>query len=316
MPIPQLIVSGSIAVDRIMSFSGKYRELIHPDKLDVLSLSVLIDDLHIANGGVGANISYASAALGDKPILLGSAGHDAQPYLDNLAARGVNVDSVFMSELPTATFTTFTDSENNQVSGFYPGAMNDASTVTLTPWVGQNVFVSVSANGPVNMSRQVAECAEYGMRMFYDPGQQVSNSPADDMQAGVAAAELLAVNEYELDTLCKAIDLTPDALAAKVPLMIVTQGERGSRLSGYKLAKPLQIDSATPTQVIDPTGAGDAYRAGFLYGYLRQWDVTQCAQLASVVASFVLEQPGTQVPLVLPTIMARYQQTYNQEISL
>jgi adenosine kinase len=299
-----------------MSFGGHYNQLIQPDKLDVLSLSVLLDSLTDLYGGIGANIAYNSAQLGEQPVLLGSVGTNTETYLANLAAAGVNVSAVHTSQLPTATFTVMTDADHNQVSGFYPGAMADADSLRLAPWAEQDVFVCLSAHDPIGMRNQLADCQQYGLRYMYDPGQQVSTLPAEDLRAGIAAAEIVAVNDYEYGLLCQRTGLSQTELEQTVPLLIVTHSKAGSTISGKSLPEPLTIGIAKAAQAVDPTGAGDAYRAGFLYGYLRQWDVKQCAQLASVVASFILEQAGTQVPLSRPAITQRYQETYSEEIEL
>ena len=316
MSKPQLIICGSIAIDRIMSFPGRYRELIQPEKLDVLSLSVLVDNMTITSGGIGPNIAYIAAQLGEQPVLLGSVGEDATDYLQQLSEAGINTDSVHHSGLPTASFIAFTDADNNQIAGFYPGAMGDSASVSLEPWAGQDVLFCLSAHDPAAMRRQSEECAKLGIRLFYDPGQQVNNVSGADLRVGLEAAELVAVNEYERTVLCDKVGISTDQLSAMVPILITTRGEHGSIISGKLVPEPLQIASATPAQIIDPTGAGDAYRAGFLYGYLRQWEARVCAQLGSVVASFVLEQAGTQVDISLPAITERYQQTYNEELSL
>jgi adenosine kinase len=312
----QLLICGSIAIDRIMSFPGQYKELIHPDKLDVLSLSVLVDNLTITPGGIGPNIAHNVALLGEKPILLGAAGADAEFYLSQLAESGVDTSHVKSSRLPTASFTALTDADNNQVGGFYPGAMGDVADVSLQPWAGQDILFCLSAHDPAAMRRQVQECAEYGFTLFYDPGQQVSNVPGEDLRAGVEAAEIVAVNEYECDLLCQKTGLTYEQLATMVPIVISTRGEHGSRISGTAVPEPLEIASAKPGQVVDPTGAGDAYRAGFLYGYLRQWDLRKCGQLGTVLASFIIEHPGTQVEVSRLAIAQRYQETFNEEITL
>lgn len=316
MSKPQLIIAGSIAIDRIMNFSGRYQELLQAGSLDVLSLSVLVDRLHETRGGIAPNITHALAALGEKPILLGSIGQDHADYLKDLARAGIETKHVHVSTLPTASFTAFTDADNNQMAGFYPGAMADSARLSLTPWSGQDVLVCLSAHDPLAMRRQAEECAEHNLRLFYDPGQQVSNVSAADLRAGVKAAEVVAVNEFEQSVLCSKLGITPDELAAKVPLVVVTRGEKGSLLRGTSLEKPVEVKSAKPLAVLDPTGAGDAYRAGFLFGYLRQWGVKQCAQLGSVTASFVLEGSGPQVPLSLTEIIERYEQTYNEEVTL
>jgi len=316
MSKPQLIVAGSIAIDRIMNFSGRYRDLIHPEKLHVLSLSVLLDKLQDSRGGIGANIASASAQLGESPVLLGAVGADAKQYITDLSNQGVVADFVHESQLPTASFSVITDSEDSQVGGFYPGAMSDAESLGLERWKDQDIFMVVSAHDPAAMKRQVAQCQEYGLRLMYDPGQQVSNLPSEDIAEGVDAAEVLIVNDYEMGAICKVLSTTEEALKAKVPIVITTLGKEGSVVEGAKVPASIKVAVATPDKVLDPTGAGDAYRAGFLYGYLREWELDKCAQLGAVVASFVIEHHGTQVQLSQPAILQRYQQNFNQEIQL
>jgi adenosine kinase len=165
------------------------------------------------------------------------------------------------------------------------------------------------------MSRQVSECREFGLKLVYDPGQQVS-SPDTELQAGVEAAEILFVNDYELSLLCERLRTNPEKLKAAVPLVITTLGIEGSLIEGQRLKEPIKIGIAQPSRVADPTGAGDAYRAGFLYGYLQQWELGDCGKLGAVMASFVVEQHGTQVQTSIAAITERYQATFNQEINL
>lgn len=312
----QLIISGSIAVDRIMNFSGRYKELIHPDKLHVLSVSVLLDKLEQTEGGTGANIAYNAALLGDQPILLGSVGPDAGAYLEKLAAAGVNTEFVHRSDLPTASFNGLTDADNNQVGGFYPGAMSDAASLTLENWADQDALVVIAAHDPAAMRAQVAECQSRGLRLLYDPGQQVSNLEGPDLAAGAAAAEILVVNDYELEVLSKKTGSSADQLKQATSLLITTLGENGSVIEGNRLPEPIKISVAKPAQVADPTGAGDAYRAGFLHGYLRQWELRTCGQLGATLASFIIEQHGTQHPISREEIMKRYHENFNEEIHL
>ncbi len=315
MSTPQLVICGSIAVDRIMNFPGRYRDLIKPDKLHVLSLSVLLDKLEDSRGGIGANITTALARLGEQPVLLGSVGADAKGYIDDLQALGIDTSGVHFSHLSTASFNVITDAEDSQVAGFYQGAMSDAETLSFQPWQDKAAIAMICAHNPAAMNRQVAECRDFGLRLVYDPGQQVAD-PATDLAAGLAAAEVLFVNDYERSVLAERVGLSPEQLAARLPIMITTLGKAGSIIEGQQVATPLQIGIAKPAQVVDPTGAGDAYRAGFLYGYLRQWDLRACGQLGSTVASFIVEQHGTQRQFSKPEITERYQATFNQEITL
>lgn len=312
---PELIVCGSIAIDRIMNFSGRYRELIKPDKLHALSLSTLLDELEDSPGGIGANIAASLAILGERPVLLGSVGRDAETYVQKLSDLGVDTGHIHVSDLPTASFNVITDSEDSQIGGFYQGAMSDSESLSFAPWQGQDVVAMVAAHNPQAMNRQVNECRELGIKLVYDPGQQIAD-PATDLAAGVAAAEIVLANDYELGLLCDKLATTADQLTAKLPLLITTLGRRGSLIEGSLAGSPVRVGIAKPTAVVDPTGAGDAYRGGFLYGYLRQWDLLACGQLGATLASFIVEHHGTQPQFTKDEVIERYRANFNEEIKL
>ncbi len=289
-----VVLSGSIAIDRIMRFGGKYRELILPDKLDSLSISVFVDELHDAPGGVGANIAYSLALLGDEPFLVGSAGPDAVAYMEKLAHDGVNITHVYTSTLPTACFTVLTDGDQNQICGFYPGAMFDSDTLSFADWKDQNPIIVVSPHDPKAMKRQVAECATWNLRLMYDVGQQVANLNADDLTEGIAAAEILIVNDYELSLLAEKLGRSTDDIKKAVPVVVTTLGKNGSVIEGSTIPAPIRIGVVKPKRIVDPTGAGDAFRSGFLYGLARDWPLKECAQLGAVTAAYAIETLGTQ----------------------
>jgi adenosine kinase len=289
-----LILTGSISIDRIMNFAGKYKDMIQPDKLHVLSLSILIDKLTNTRGGTAANIAYNAALLKERPILLGSVGDDAKDYMTALQGLGIDTSRVHTSNLPTPTFTVLTDADDNQVGGFYPGAMSDISQLTLKPWYKTNSLVVISANNPAGMQQLVSECQKHGLDYVYDVGQQVTNITIEQLKHGLSGAKVLFVNDYELGTIISRTGYSEEQLNHMIPLIVTTLGSQGTKLNGNSLKKVLTIPAVPGVKVIDPTGAGDAYRAGFLYGYLRKWDLSHCAQLGSVVATYAIEKQGTQ----------------------
>lgn len=310
-----VIISGSIAIDRIMNFRGSYREHIQPEKLDTLSISIFLQELKDSYGGVGANIAYSLAMLGDEPILVGSVGPDAIAYMERLAVTGVNIKHVYQSELPTASFNVITDSDQNQIGGFYPGAMFDSDALTFSSWKGQDVIVVVAPHDPKAMKRQVEECKKWGLRLCYDVGQQVSNLPGDEMKVGVEAAEILIVNDYEMTVLSKKTGLAIDAIKRQVPIVITTLGKRGSIIEGARVPKQTRVGIVPPARVADPTGAGDAFRSGFLYGYARNWPLQACAQLGATCGTFAIETMGTQGHTFTPgQVAARYKDAFNEPI--
>lgn len=284
----QVILTGSISLDRIMNFAGRYRDLIQADKLHVLSLSVLINQLTNSRGGTAANIAYNLGLLGEKPILLGSVGPDAGEYLADLSRLGIDTSHVHVSALPTPTFTVLTDHDNNQVGGFYPGAMSDITGLTLSPWYQSNSLVVISANDPRAMDQLVGECVKHHLPYLYDVGQQVSNLTVAQLKRGLRHAYMLFVNDYELGVILQRTGYTLPQLQSTIPTIVTTLGAKGSEING------VNIPAITHVHVVDPTGAGDAYRAGFLYGFLHHWNPVTCAQLGSTLSTYTIELAGTQ----------------------
>lgn len=294
MSLPKIIICGSIAIDRIMNFSGLYKDLIKPEKIHILSISVFLDKIISSHGGVGANICHTLSLLGENPILLGSVGPDADKYLEKLSASGVNIEHVHHSKIQTACFNVFTDSDDNQIGGFYPGAMSDSEKLSFTKWKNKNVFVVISPHDPRAMRRQINECKNLGIRLLYDIGQQVINVPTEDLIAGLDAAELLILNDYEFSVLSERTGKTQSEILKQVPVVVVTKGQKGSTISGKHTKKKIEIPIASPNTVADPTGAGDAFRAGFLYGYIRGFDLELCGKLGAVSSVYAVETHGTQ----------------------
>ncbi len=310
-----IVLTGSIAIDRIMSFSGSYGDYLHAEKLDSVSVSIFLDNLTDSHGGVAANIAYSLTLLGDEPYLLGSVGPDAMEYMEKLARHGVNIAHLHESKLPTASFNVITDRDQNQVGGFYPGAMFDSSELHLTPWYDSDPIVVISPHNPATMRRQVQECREHSLTLCYDIGQQVSNAPAAEILEGLEAAEILILNDYELSVLSKKVGRSVEEICEMIPIVITTLGPEGSTVRGKDVTEPFSVGIAKPKALADPTGAGDAYRAGFLYGYARGWELKPALQLGAVCASFAIESIGTQnhVPS-RDDIAERYEEVFHEKI--
>lgn len=314
---PPVILTGSIAIDRIMNFSGNYSEFISADSLQNLSVSVLLDSLQDTRGGIAANIAYSMALLDNKPILFGSVGPEATNYMQDLRTIGVDTSHVHTSTFPTATFNVITDGSQRQIGGFYPGAMSDSEPLNLNPWKDASPLVVVSPHDPNGMRRQVQQCKDHSLRLFYDVSQQVSNIPAEDILAGLEVTELLVLNEYEIGILCKKTGKTPEDIKSQVPVVITTLGKDGSVIEGKDVPETIKIGIAPPQQQLDPTGAGDAFRAGFLHGYIRSWDLKVSAQLGAVCATYAIEQLGTQNHSFTVDLAAkRYEAVFGEKLSV
>ncbi len=313
----RIIITGSIAIDRIMNFGGRYKDLIDPSKIHILSISVFLKNLVDTYGGVGANICYTLALLGEKPILIGAVGKDAKEYIRSLKNQGIITNGIHLSHLPTASFNVITDSDDNQVGGFFPGAMLDSSALSLKPLIQDRSFFVISPHDPKAMNKQVAECKKYNLRLFYDPGQQVLNSSAKDLYNGINAAELLILNDYELSTLSKRIGVSESSIKQKVPIVVTTLGKKGSIIEGARVKASIAIPTVKPKVLKDPTGAGDAYRAGFLYGYVRNWSLYVCGKMGALAATYAIEYHGTQNHFFTKKSFSnRYKEVFNEKLIL
>lgn len=312
----KLLLSGSFSQDQIMNFDGLFEELIQPDKLHVLSISPLVKSLRRTRGGIAGNIAYSLALLGEKSILYVSAGKDTENYVESLGEMGVDTSHVHFSELPTATFSVLTDKNDCQVGGFYPGAMSDAKSLSIDKFAGEDVFVVISAHDPAQMIVQAEECLKLKKRMLFDIGQQISSLSKEDLLTGLHAAEMLILNDYEMGILVKKTELSENEIIKKVDVCVVTLGSNGSMVYSKSKDSSIKIVSVKVENVVDPTGAGDAFRAGFLYGYIRNWNLEKCAKLGSVVAAYAVEKHGTQEhKFTLTEIKKRYLENFQEELS-
>ena len=312
-----IIISGSIAIDRIMNFSNHYKDLIKPEKIHILSISIFLDKLKDTHGGNGANISYSLALLGEKPILIGSVGPDAKDYIKKLTKFGIDTNSVFFSQLPTASFNVMTDLDDNQIGGFYPGAMFDNQNSSFKNWKDKNAFFVISPDDPKLMDRLIDECQKYKLKMLYDFGQQVTNSSPELLTKGIKTAEIVIANDYEMSVLSDKIKLTLSQIKKIVPICITTLSDKGSIIEGKNIKKPINIRPVKTKKLLDPTGAGDAFRSGFVYGYVRNWDLKICGQVGSLIATYAVETFGTQDHLFTKKEFAkRYYKNYNQTLNI
>jgi adenosine kinase len=313
----KILLSGSLSIDQIMNFDGLFENLIQPDKLHVLSISTLVNDLKRTPGGTAGNIAYSLALLEEKPILYGSIGQESKSYINDLKEMGVNTDFVHFSNLPTATFNVLTDKNDCQVGGFYPGAMADADSLTINKFKDENIFVVISPHDPKQMVIQAQQSKKLGKRMFFDVGQQILALSKEDLLIGLDACELLIVNDYEMGMLVKKTELTQQDIIKQTKVTVITLGEKGSTVFAKENKyQPVTFTATKVKKVADPTGAGDSYRAGFIYGYIRNWDLKKTVQLASVTAAYAVEKQGTQEHhFTWEIIKKRYLENYQETLT-
>ena len=284
--------TGSIAFDYILSFKGRFADHILPDKTHMINLSFLVDNLKKRRGGVAGNYAYNLALLGYPSAVLATAGSDAVEYRAWLEKLGVDCRGLRLleDEISATGFTT-TDLDDNQITGYYGGAMNRAGEVGLADTEAKPAAVIVGPNGPAGMKRLVHECREAGIPFVYDPAHQLPHMSKEDLEAGCRGAWILIGNDYELELIMQRTGRDMDGLKELSEMVVTTLGRQGSRIdkgveSHTVAAAPARVEN-------DPTGAGDAYRAGLVAGLLRGLDIPTAGAVASLAATYVVEQVGT-----------------------
>lgn len=291
-----ILLTGSVAFDYLMKFPGYFREHFLPDRLDSISLSFLVESMIRLRGGVAPNIAYTLALLGQRPRLWAAVGEDFGEYREWLEAKGIDTSGArVIPGVFTASFFVNTDLANAQIASFYPGAMGHAAQLSLHD-LGEAApdLVVISPNDPGAMQMYVEECRQLGLPYVYDPSQQIVRLTGEQLQRGIEGARALFVNEYEFALIQKTTGLRVDQYLAERPqaFIIVTCGERGAEI--YTGQERHTVPSFPPTQIVDPTGVGDAFRGGFLTGLSHGLDLVTCGQIGALAATYCLEQSGPQ----------------------
>ncbi|MGX9671611.1 carbohydrate kinase family protein [Mycobacterium sp. HM-7] len=292
-----IAVTGSIATDHLMRFPGRFAEQLLAEHLQKVSLSFLVDDLVVHRGGVAGNIAYAIGILGGSPTLVGAVGTDFDDYRGWLTAHGVDCSQVLVSESAyTARFVCTTDEDMAQLASFYPGAMSEARNIKLADLVaaqGAPELVIIGANDPEAMFLHTEECRNLGLAFAADPSQQLARLSGDEIRRLIDGASYLFTNDYEWDLLLQKSGWSEAQVMSQIELRVTTLGEKGVDIVGRD-GTFVHVDVVPENEKVDPTGIGDAFRAGFLTGRGAGLSLERAAQLASLVATLVLEAPGPQ----------------------
>ncbi|MFH1940866.1 MAG: carbohydrate kinase family protein [bacterium] len=302
-----IVVTGSIAFDYLMSFPGNFSEHFLPDKLDRISVSFLVDSMKKRNGGVGANIAYNLALLGERPFLFSVVGKDFGSYRDDLERAGIDVSGIReCSEEYTASCFVSTDRSENQIVSFYTGAMRFAKDFSLKDLnLKETDLVLVSPNDPEAIKKYAAECREMSVPYIFDPGQQTVCLTGEELLDGADGAEMFILNEYELEMFRNKTGLDEEAVQGLAEIFVVTLGKRGSEIRTRQ--GTVHIPAVGPDRVLDPTGVGDAYRAGLVKGMAHHLSWETAGRMGSLAAAYVLETDGPQSHAYdLEMFVARY----------
>jgi adenosine kinase len=309
-------VAGSVGLDHLMTFSGKFTDSLVAGSLEKVSLSFLVDSLDVRRGGCAANIAYGMGVLGLNPILIAAVGKDWADYEAWLTRHGVDTSHALVSTtLHTAHFVVTTDQELNQIASFFPGAMSEARNIELSPIMektGRLDMMVISPDDPEAMLRHSEVCRELGIAFAADPSQQMARMTGDEIKLLIDGASYLFLNEYELALAMQKTGWSDREILERVKYRVVTLGSKGAKVESAA-GEFVQVSCPKEKSKTDPTGVGDSFRSGFIAGL--SWGVSheRCAQLGALIATYVIETLGTQEYRFTSTqFVERFAEAYGQ----
>jgi adenosine kinase len=309
------LISGSIAYDNIMVFPGRFQEQILPDQIHILNVSFLVPEMRREFGGCAGNVVYNLGLLGAEGYAMSTVGDDFTPYENWLTEQKINTRFINrVAATLTAQAYITTDLDDNQITAFHPGAMDHAHAFDVPTDAGIKIGM-VSPNGREGMIQHARQFAAAGIPFVFDPGQGLPMFDGDDLKAFIEQASWVAVNDYEGQMLCERTGWSEAEIGERVQALIVTRGAKGSSI--YVAGKELTIPTATPADVRDPTGCGDAYRAGLIYGLLNQMNWEDTGRLASLLGAIKIASLGTQNHYFTPqTLDDEFEKNFNYRLGL
>ncbi|WP_018604768.1 carbohydrate kinase family protein [Uliginosibacterium gangwonense] len=287
------LICGSMAYDTIMVFHSQFKRHILPEQLHILNVSFVVPDMRRDFGGCAGNIAYALKLLGGEPLIMATMGEDAAPYLAHLDKLGISTRHIrVINGSYTAQAFITTDLDDNQITAFHPGAMSFSHQNLVRDAAHEIRVAIVSPDGKQGMMQHVHGLAAAGVPFVFDPGQGLPMLSAEEVQECLDLCRYCTVNDYEARLMCDKTGLSIEQIAERAGTLVVTLGGEGSRI--YAQGKTIDIPCAQATNLADPTGCGDAYRGGLLYGLLQGWDIEQSARLASVMGAIKIAHRGGQ----------------------
>ena len=308
----RIAVAGSIATDHLFTFEGRFADSLIVEQLSKISLSFLASDLQVRRGGTGANIAFGMGVLGQRPLLVGSVGRDADDYLTWLRDHGVDTTHVHVSEtLPSARFTCTTDDDQAQLATFFPGAMTEAAQIDIAQ-VGDVDLVVVAPDDPGAMLRHSASCRDRGVPFAADPSQQLAFMDGAGIRGLVEGASYLFTNEYEASLVLDKTGWTADEVLGVVGTRITTHGAAGISIQRQG-EDTIDVPVVPAVEVAEPTGVGDAFRAGFLSATAWGVGLERAAQVGALLATHVVETVGTQEYVLAADGLDRFAGTYGDD---
>jgi adenosine kinase len=288
-----IIVSGSLAYDRIMDFPGYFHEHILPEKIHMLNVCFQVDGMKEKFGGTAGNIAYSLKLMGESPLISAAIGHDHHRYLEWIRKIGLSTDGIrVVEEEFTASAYITTDKADNQITGFNPGAMKHSSNLDFDSLDPKSTMLIISPGNLNDMITYPVKCRQRGISYIFDPGQSLPMLSGEDLLQAIEGCRILITNDYELDLIMTKTGTEKRGLLERAGAVITTLGEQGSLVATRE--GEVRVPIGKTRKVLDPTGAGDSFRGGLLSGLVKGLELGECARLGSVCASFSVECYGTQ----------------------
>lgn len=305
-----ILVAGSLAYDRILNFDGLFADHILPNKIHSINVSFFAPVMEESMGGAAGNIAYSLALLGEKPVILARAGKDFEPYRELLKKAGVDTSLVEIDkDVLTASATILTDIKDNQITAFNPGAMTKAYTVPAL----KGDFMIIAPTNPEDMRTLPRLARDAHIPFMFDPGQQIPMLSTDDLRNGITGAKVFISNDYELSLIMIKSGWSEAEVLEHCDMLVTTVGEKGSVIKTK--TDTIEIPPAKPNAIVDPTGAGDGYRAGFTHAMLKGWPLDVAGRLGSVIAAYSVETRGTQTHEFTDAVLReRYHKNYGTDL--
>jgi adenosine kinase len=311
----RVVVTGSLAFDHIMSMPGKFKDHILPDKLHILNVSFIMNTFRQEFGGTGGNIAWGLGLLGIPSVLAGAVGNDFGPYkkhllrLKNIDLSGLKV----YKDMPTARGFVTTDKDDNQIWGFYEGAMKMSGKFSINKYLGRDTLLMIAPNDPSAMLRYVNEALGSNTPYVFDPAFNIIHFNIQDLRKAVTKAKILIGNDYEIELIRRRLKWSKGVMRVKANIIVTTKGRDGVRIENK--SKVTNVPAAHPDNESDPTGAGDAFRAGFLAGFVQDLPLEICGKMGAVAAVYTVEKYGTQTHFFTKKqFISRFRKNYPEDI--
>ncbi|MDI6777654.1 MAG: carbohydrate kinase family protein [Patescibacteria group bacterium] len=314
MPI---LVSGSLVYDHIMDFPDRFKNHILPESIHILNVCFTVDKLEKSKGGTAGNIAYNLKLLGADPIVVSSVGKDGSEYLNYFKKLQIATDLIGVHEKKhSASCYITTDRDDNQITAFHNGALESAPDIKFEKSKKKPEWAIISPTQKNVMLAHLSQCADSGIKIIFDPGQQIPAFSKGELKKSILESQVLIGNDYEIKMIQKRTGWSEKDILKKTKMLVTTFGERGSLVKTSD-KQEIRVEAAKPKKIVDPTGAGDAYRAGFLFGLEKGYNLRGCARIGSIAASFAIEKYGTQEHLFsLAEFEKRYKKSYREDIRL